>query len=115
MTTANDILEFSDIKESTIEIPEWGNKKLLIRGMDGNTTYDVALQMQKEKQFNVEMVAKIVIACTYDPETKQRVFSDTHAKALMTKNFSALMRIVNEAAGLSGFDMDVSKDQVIKN
>lgn len=115
MVTANEILEFNDIKEQLIEIPEWGNKKILVRGMNGETTFDISMRMQKTGVPSAQDMAKIVVNCTFDPETKKPVFQEVHAAALAQKNFAALMRIVTVAIDLSGINAPLNAETARKN
>ena len=50
------------------------------------------------------MYAETVIASTYDPDTGERIFSDSDLDVLMAKSASAIDRIATVGMGLSAMD-----------
>lgn len=103
--TRDAILYVPDMKTETVNIPEWGGE-VLVRGMNGNERdlYERSILVQNGKNTRVNMTnarAKLVVWTVVDEDGK-RLFTDADIEALGKKSASALSRIFNVAARLSG-------------
>jgi hypothetical protein len=98
------IFAADDIESETIEVPQWG-VTLLIKSMSAKAR---ALMVDNAMAnnggvFNIQQVMPdIVIQCTFDPETGERVFLDTDREALMAKSANAVEIVATVAMRLSG-------------
>jgi hypothetical protein len=104
MNLRDKILAAQDIPSETVEIPEWG-VELLVKGM---TAGDRLLLMQNAydqttQQVNMAIVyPDVVVACAYDPESGEPVFSSDDKGELMKKASAAIERLAGIGLRLSG-------------
>lgn len=103
MTLRDKILNAQDIKSEEVTVEEWG-VKVEVRGLTGqargqllNTCMDKFGGMDLEK-----MYPELVIACCYDIETGERIFSPADREAINTKSGMALEKVASVAVRLSG-------------
>lgn len=104
--TKDQILAADDIQEEIVPVPEWGGK-VLVRGLSGAQRDDYEASLQKGKGPNKEVNlrnarAKLVVLSVVHPTTRERIFSEHDVAALGTKSASALQRVFDAAARLSG-------------
>lgn len=114
MSLATRILEYADLKEREITVPEWGDCKLLLRQLDAKE-FDDAMKIltsgtEQEKE---EFAYILLISSVYDPETREPVFTREHIAALMKKNPKALGRIGKEIRELNWASQ--SEEEIRKN
>ena len=97
------IFAADDIAEETVEVPEWG-VTVLVKSLTAKARASMISEaMQNNGVFNFENVLPdMVILCTYDPESGERVFADTDRDALMTKAAAPIENIASVAMRLSG-------------
>lgn len=98
------ILQASDIVTERVHVPEWGID-VEVKTMTGA---ERAVIMQTVAEAGGQMdfrniYPEVVIACTYDPETGERVFSYDDKPHLMAKSGLAIDRIAAVGLRLSGF------------
>ena len=110
MTLRETILEADDIDEAVIEIPEWGDVKIMLRGMTGAER--VKLYDSVTGKGKVFMYADILIATARDPESGEPVFDPADREALAEKSGIVLDRLASEVLGLSGLDADEAEAEV---
>lgn len=100
------ILAAQDIASERVLVAAWG-VEVEVRGMSGRARAEV---MQKALEGGTLNLAKayplLVIGCTYDPATGERVFRDEDFDAVAEKAGAALEQIAMTAARLSGLDPD---------
>jgi hypothetical protein len=98
------IFAVNDIASETVEVPQWG-VTVLVKSM---TALDRAKMIgnaveSADGQLNLqEVLPDMVILCTFDPETGERVFLDSDRDALMAKSAGAIEIIATVAMRLSG-------------
>lgn len=104
MNLKDKIFAANDIPDETLHVPEW-NVDLLMKGMTAGervklmqSAYDV-----KTEQVNMSRVyPDVVVACSFDPETNEPVFTDADKEALMSKSSAAIEKIADVGLRLSG-------------
>lgn len=100
------ILAADDIASERVHVDAWG-VDVEVRGMSGRARAEV---MQKSLEGGALNLARayplLVIGCTFDPETGERVFSESDFEAVSEKAGGALEQIAMVAARLSGLDAD---------
>lgn len=98
------ILAATDVASERLMVEEWG-VEVEVRGMTGRAR---AALMQDALQGDTLNLAKayplLVIECTYDPATGQRIFEPGDFEAVADKSGAALEKIAVAAARLSGLD-----------
>ena len=98
------IFAADDIESELIEVTQWG-VTLLIKSMSAKARavmIDSAMS-NNAGVFNIQQVMPdIVIQCTFDPETGERVFLDNDRDALMSKSAGAVEEVATVAMRLSG-------------
>lgn len=98
------ILNYDDLQTEIIEVPEWGDIKIEVRGMNGReragfmkrTTSDGG-EVSFEKFY-----AELIIATVYDPDDGSKVFEPADRDNINGKSGAALERIASKAQKLSG-------------
>lgn len=116
--TRDDIQKINDIQFEEVAVPEWGDKVVRVRSLDGEERDDLEASMIKGKGKNTSMNlanlrAKLVSKSAVD-ESGKRIFSDEDVKWLGKKNAAALQRVFDVASRLSGISsQDV--DELTKN
>lgn len=104
MTLRDRILSADDIVSERVNVPEWG-VDVDVRTMTGaerarimQAAADAGGRVDFERVF-----PDVVIACSHDPETGERVFGFDDRDALMAKSGAAIDRIAQVGLRLSGF------------
>lgn len=112
-----DILRVSDIVFETVEVPEWGGsvrvRSLTGTERDGLDASNVIRKNGKHEVTLEHMRAKLCARAIVN-EAGVREFSDEDIEALGMKSASALTRVYEVAARLSGLTEDAAK-AVAKN
>lgn len=109
------ILSIDDTKFETVTIEEWG-VDLEIKSLTGKVRAKLMNEtMNDEGKMDIEkLYPELIIACTFDPETREPVFEAADRDTLNTKNSGALEKIAKVAMRLSGLDAD-SVEKAKKN
>ena len=102
------ILAAQDIPTETVTIPEW-DVTLLVKGMSAGhridlmqTAYDV-----NTGQVNMSIVyPDVAVACAFDPETCEPVFTVDDKDAILSKSSAAVEKLANVGLRLSGIGKD---------
>lgn len=104
MSLRDRILQASDIVSESVTVPEW-DVTVDVRTMTGaerarimQAAADAGGRIDFERVF-----PDVVIACSHDPETGERVFTSDDRDALMSKSGAAIDRIAQVGLRLSGF------------
>jgi hypothetical protein len=105
LLTKEAILAADDIQSERIPVPEWGGD-VMVRGLTGSQrdAWEASLTIRRGKQMIPDMRnfrARLVVLCVVD-ETGALVFHEGDIDALANKSGSALDRIYDAAARLSG-------------
>lgn len=105
LLSRDQILDAVDLKTEEVQVPEWGGS-VLVRGLNGTErdAYEnglIRMEGQSAKSNLLNMRAKLVALCLVD-EKGGRLFADTDIRALGRKSASALERVYEVAARLSG-------------
>jgi len=109
------IFAVNDIASEAVTVPQWG-VTVLVKSM---TALDRAKMVAKAVEGNngelnlQEALPDMVILCTFDPETGERVFLDSDRDALMAKSAGAIETIATVAMRLSGLT-EVAVDELGK-
>jgi hypothetical protein len=104
MSLRDRILQASDITAETVEVPEWG-VTVEVRTMTGAERAKI---MQSAAEAGgvmdfTKIYPDVVISCTFDPESGERVFDWEDRPNLMAKSGLAIDRIAAVGLRLSGF------------
>lgn len=98
------IFDIEDIPEEVVPIPEWGDLKILVRGMTGLSRANFlkrATDANGEVAFD-RFYAELVIATSFDPEDGEKIFEPSDREAINAKSGLALERLARVAQRLSG-------------
>jgi hypothetical protein len=118
MVSAEKILEMNRLKSCVIEIPEWGNEKVLVKALPARQALQLSMKFagKANVDLNPDSIADIVVACAFDPETGKKLFSTVHVKALLDEGtMMPLVMIMTKAQELSGFNDIATKQAALKN
>lgn len=109
---AQQILEANDLETDVMDVPEWG-VKIELRSPNGDersaivsSFVDMETGTSKPRDLAV-LYPTLIIACTYDPETGERVFdgADPATRALLNaKNGAVVERVAMRCMPLVGID-----------
>lgn len=104
MSLRDKILQASDITAEKVEVPEWGVtvEVKTMTGAERAKIMQTAAESGGMMDFT-KIYPDVVIACTYDPETGERVFDYDDRPNLMAKSGLAIDRIAVVGLRLSGF------------
>lgn len=100
------ILAAKDIASERIHVEAW-DVDVEVRGMSARARAALVQKAMDGSTLNLMAAYPLmVIECTYDPETGERLFGDEDAEALAGKSGAALEQIATVAARLSGLDAE---------
>jgi len=111
------IVSASDIKEEIIEIPEWDNAKILLKGLSGKQRAEMMTSAvdTSSKAINFSKVyPDLLIMGCYEPEEKTKLFENGDRKMLEGKSASIVERIAYKLLDLSGLSEN-AKEKIEKN
>lgn len=104
MNLRDKILAAQDIPSEKVNIPEW-DVELLVKGMSAGDRITLMQNAYDQETQQVNMAAvypDIVVACTFDPESDEPIFTDSDKSALMGKSSAAIETIAAVGLRLSG-------------
>lgn len=104
MSLRDQILSAADLTTELVDVPEWGVtvEVKTMTGAERARIMQVAADGGGKVDFE-KVYPDIVIGCTYDPTTGERVFDWPDREALMSKSGAAIDRIAQVGLRLSGF------------
>ena len=97
------IFAADDIESELVEVAVWG-VTVQVKSMTARDRAKMIGDAQTETGMNFrleEVLPDLVINCTYDPETGERVFQPTDRDALMAKSSAAIEQIATVDMRLS--------------
>lgn len=101
------IIAADDIESETVEVPQWGVTVVVKSMTAGDRAKLLSGAINNGGQLDFEEVLPdVVILCTYDPETGERVFGPQHREAVMGKSAAAVETVATVAMRLSGLNDD---------
>jgi len=105
----------SDIAEELVHVDAWG-VDILVKAM---TARDRARMVEQagggEANMNLEQILPdLVILCSYDPESGERIFVPSDRDALLAKSADPIEKIALKAMALSGMS-DTAVDEAGKD
>lgn len=117
--TREEILGMQDIPSETVLVPEWGGKKVLVRGLTGTQRDEFEelslVRRGKRREVNLRnMRSRLVAASVVDPVSGKKIFREEDVPALGDKSAAALQRVFNVAMRLSGIS-DEDVEELAKN
>jgi len=108
MNLRETILNTEDIPSEELEVKEW-KVTLLIKGMTAGERVKLMQSAFNQDSGQVNMAAvypDVVVACVYDVESGESVFSESDKDALMGKSSAAIESIASVGLRLSGIGKD---------
>lgn len=104
----NNVPAFSS---ETVHVPEWG-EDIEVRSMSvarklrmvENATADGEVQQSK-------LFPELIIACCFDPETGDPVFTETDAEWIAAQNAAPVELLATAAMRISGVDIESAVDE----
>jgi hypothetical protein len=110
------ILAFVDIDKETVEVKQWGNAAVEIRSMSGRERAKMlADSVDDEGKVDfLKFYPRLIIHCAYDPDSGEKLFTDSDEESINDKNGGALEQLAQVALRLSGLSnvgsQEVGKD-----
>lgn len=100
------ILNNDDSSSTTLEVPEWDHAKVEIRSMSVRERSKImeAVDVTKGTLDFTKFYPDIIIACVFDPETGEKVFTPADADSILDRNVGVIERLCKEAMVLSGVE-----------
>lgn len=105
MSIRDRIIAAKDTASELVTIPEW-EVTVEVRSMSGSARA-VLVQDAANNDGKInftKILPEIIVGCTFDPLTGERVFEATDTELLMEKSGQVLDKIVAVAMRLSGFN-----------
>lgn len=102
------ILEVDDIDRRIVKVPEWG-VELEVRSMSMRARAELFSQGREPGLFYAAMIA----ASCHDPDTGERVFTESDLEKIADKNAGAIERLAKECLAVAGMGdkaVDEGKD-----
>jgi len=104
----------SDIAEEVIHVDAW-DVDILVKAMNARDRARMVEQAGGDKGVNLEQILPdLVILCSFDPETGERIFQPQDREALLAKAADPIEKIAIKAMELSGMS-DNSVDEAGKD
>jgi hypothetical protein len=113
------IFEYDDIPTELVAVPEWGDIKVLVKGMTGKSRANF-LKRASDNDGNISydrFYAELIIATVYHPDTDEAVFEGADRESINAKSGAALETVATVAqrlSGLGGDDIDAAKKDSAK-
>ena len=110
MSIRDQIMKAKDISGELMEIKEWG-VKVEIRTMTARQRARVmenAIDPVTGKSSISVIYPEIAVACVFDPESGEPVFTNDDKDALLEKSGAVLEKIASKAMALSGLTEEAS-------
>lgn len=107
-TLSEKIFAADDIQSELLTVPQWG-VEVLVKAMTAKDRARMIGKAQNENDgiFALEdVLPDLVIHCTFDPISGERVFQPQDREALMAKSAAAIEGIATVALRLSGMGAD---------
>lgn len=104
MSLRDKIMAAEDIPSETVKVPEWG-VDVLVKGMSAGERLSLmqAAFDANTGQVNMTIVyPDVLVACTFDPESGDAVFTAEDKTAILSKSSAAVERVANVGLRLSG-------------
>ena len=103
MNIRQKIKDAQDIKNEVVDIPEW-DVKVEIQTMTAKQRAELLTASVGEdgKFIQKNFQAGLIIACCYDPETKEKIFSPNDAEWLMEKSAGPIENLASKISRISG-------------
>ena len=107
MSLRETILAANDIESEIVDIPAWG-VQVEVRSMDGRSRAKMLASAAGENgEVNLEnLYPEMVILCSFDPETGERIFEPSDTDALLAKSAGPLEQVALAAMRVSGMTKD---------
>ena len=103
MSLRDDILSFDDLESKVIKIKEWNNTKIKVKSLSAEKRYNLINScMTGDKVDTMKLYVHTAIACAFDPETEEQIFTTNDFDLLKTKASSAIEKIITVANELNG-------------
>ena len=102
-TLSKKILAAKDIESELVKVPQW-DVTVLVKSMTAkDRSAMITNALEEDGNFNLQQVLPdLVLLCTFDPETGERVFQDSDREALVAKSAAPIELIATVAMRLSG-------------
>jgi hypothetical protein len=106
-TLRDRILNADDVGHEVVDVPAWG-VKLEVRSMTGRERATMIERFIDDSgQMNVkDLYPSLIIACAFDPDSGEQVFSQADHDKLNDKNAAALEVVAQAAMRLSGISSE---------
>ena len=103
MSISEQILNADDIETELVEVPAWG-VTVEVRSMDGRSrTRLLKSAAANDGVIDMErMYPEMVILCSFDPESGERIFTEDDVDALLSKSAGPLELLATAAMRVSG-------------
>lgn len=105
------VVAAEDIESEIVEVPQWG-VKIEVRGMTGKERARMLKSCSDPMtgQVDIEKISPdVIIGCSWDPDTGEKVFLPGDRDMLLSKSGAALEKIALAGMRLSGLTPEAAK------
>jgi hypothetical protein len=114
MSLRETILATVDVGEEIVTVPQWGDVKILVRGLTAGQRFTVYHNPDGTMKDWSRTSSELVAACSFDPDTKERIFTPEDVDLLLKKNSFAVEKLSDAIFKLSKMD-DKAFEEAVKN
>lgn len=110
MNLRDKILAANDIPSQLVRIDEW-DVDLMVKGMSAGDRISLMQGAFDQATGQVNMAAvypDVVVACVFDPETNDPIFTNADKTAILAKSSAAVEKIADVGLRLSGIGKEES-------
>jgi hypothetical protein len=114
MNIRDKILNADDLTSEVVDVPEW-DVKLEVRAPSARVrSRMVSLAMRKNDEgddtLDLEAIyPRFLVACCFDPDTGEQVFTDDDLDAINSKSSAPVERVAKACLRVSGLSDDTEK------
>ncbi len=105
LLTKEQILGADDLKNDTVEVPEWGGA-VKVRSMSGAEAEKYSETVSEEGRSGVANIALLISMCAVDGENKPLFPDEEDLKALAEKDINVLNAVATACMKVNGFDQE---------
>lgn len=94
-----------------VPLPEWDGAKAEVRGMPASERIDYLERRQQGDEPLTHSLWNLVLNCTYDPETGERMFDPADRDVVLSKEAGPFERLWRTANRVSGLNEEAAAEQ----
>ena len=111
MSLRDTIRESVDLESEVVDVPEWDDVRLELRGMTGKQRMKMS-KVAQQKGAQDHFYSDMLLVLAFDPETGDPVFDVADRDWLMEKSGAVLDRLIGVINQLSGISSEEAEEAI---